>query len=108
VFYSVDPKAVGKSVVVKASGERLGDIFEVFLGDECVGVHQRAPNSTGRVTLAEHEKKIRLLTRKGRAVRGRKVQYIQIPPTEELVVASPEVQTRTLELYEELLHSEAN
>jgi len=108
VFYSVDPKAVGKSVVVKASGDRIGDIFEVFLGDECVGTHQRAPKSQGRITLPEHEQKIRLLTRKGRAVRGRTVHYIQIPTTEELTVASPEVQTRTLELYEALLHLGAN
>jgi hypothetical protein len=76
--------------------------------NECVGTHQRAPKSQGRVTLPEHEEKIRLLTRKGRAVRGRTVQYTQIPTPEELTVASPEVQTRTLELYEALLHSGAN
>jgi transposase len=103
VFYSVDPKAVGKSVVVKASGERIGDTFEAFLGEECVGVHQRAAKSRGRVTLSEHEKQIRFLTRKGRAVRGRKVNYVQIPATEQLTMACPEVQTRTLEIYEAIL-----
>jgi transposase len=108
VFYSVDPKAVGKSVVVKASGQHIGDMLEIFLGNECVGVHQRAHESQIRVTLPEHERKIRLLSRRGRAVRGRKVNYTQIPTTEQLTVASPDVQTRTLELYEALLNTGAN
>jgi hypothetical protein len=108
VFYSVDPKAVGKSVVVKASGERIGDSLQIFLGDECVGVHQRAHRSQIRVTLPEHERQIRLLSRRGRAVRGRKVHYVQIPTTEELTVASPEVQSRSLELYEALVDTGAN
>jgi hypothetical protein len=108
VFYSVDPKSVGKSVVVKVSGDRVGDVFEVLLGSECVAVHQRARPSVRRVTLPEHEKKIRLLSRGGQAKSGRKVNYTQIPAGENLTVASPEVQTRSLELYEALLQRGVN
>ena len=36
VFYSVDPQAAGRSVVVKAAGESVGDLIEVLLGDQVV------------------------------------------------------------------------
>lgn len=104
VFYSVDPCAVGHSVVVKAGSERVGDEFEVYLGAECVAVHRRRAPGSPRVTLEEHEKKIRQLTRKGKAVRGRQVRFVQIVPEEGgWGYATPEVQTRPLELYEQVL-----
>jgi len=104
VFYSVDPQAVGRSVVVKAAGEAVGDLIEVLLGDQVVATHRRAPQGTLRVTLPEHERKIRALTRaEGTLIRGRRVQYTQRLAPEGLLAASPEVQTRSLQLYEALL-----
>ena len=107
VFYSVDPSAVGHSVVVKSGGEAIGDLIEVYDADRLVGVHRRVPESTRRVTSSEHERKIRELTRRGGAIRGRSVAYTQILTPETLTAWSPEVQTRTLEIYEQLLGSES-
>jgi transposase len=108
VFYSVDPLAAGRSVVVKAAGEAVGDLIEVLLGDRVVATHRRAPPGTLRVSLPEHERQIRALNRaQGPSVRGRQVQYTQLLPSEGLLAASPEVQTRSLELYEALLRAES-
>jgi transposase len=105
VFYSVDPVAVGRSVVVKAASERVGDEFEVYLGGELVAVHRRRAAGSPRVTLEEHGRKIRQQVRRGKAVRGRQVRFVQVA-SEEVgweYFAVPEVQTRSLELYEQVL-----
>jgi transposase len=108
VFYSVDPLAAGHSVLIKAAGEAVGELIEVFLGDQVVATHRRAPQGTLRVTLPEHGQRIRALTRaEGASIRGRRVQYTQLLPSEGLLTASPEVQTRSLELYEALLSAES-
>jgi transposase len=107
VFYSVDPGAVGRSVVVKVAGGAVGDLIEVFLGDRVVATHRRPPQGTQRVTLPEHERRIRALTRAEGSIRGRQVQYTQLVVPEGLLVACPEVQTRSLELYEALLSTES-
>jgi transposase len=106
VFYSVEPQAAGQSVVIKAAGEAVGELIEVFLGDRLVATHRRAPQGTLRVTLPEHEHRIRVLTRAEGRIRGRKVQYNQILAPEGLLAAAPEVQTRSLEHYEALLSAE--
>jgi hypothetical protein len=104
VFYSVDPVAVGHSVVVKAGSERVGDTFEVYLGAERVAIHRRRVAGSPRVTLEEHERKIRQLLRRGKAVRGRQVRFVQIVAGEgSWERVAPEVQTRPLQLYEQVL-----
>jgi len=103
VFYSVDPVAVGKSVIVKAAGERIGDLFEVYLGSQLVASHRLKPSGSPRVTDPEHERKIRMLTRGRKAVRSRELKFEQILPDEELEIPMPEVQNRSLELYEQLV-----
>jgi len=103
VFYSVDPVGVGQTVVVKAAGERIGDPFEVYLGSELVASHRLKPSGSPRVTDPEHDGKIRMLTRGKNAVRGRRVEFEQILPDEELQIPMPEVQIRSLELYEQLV-----
>ena len=107
VFYSVDPSAVGRSVLVKIGGEAVGDLIEVYDGDRLVAVHRKAPASVRRVTEPEHERKIRTLTRGRTAIRGRAVHYTQILTPETLIASSPQVQTRTLEIYEQLLGRES-
>jgi len=107
VFYSVDPKAAGRSVVVRPGGERVGDRFEVYLGSELVAAHYRRSKGTVRVTLPEHAAAIRRLTR-GRAYhrRERGVEFEQVCSTDSslaLVRDVPVVETRSLELYESLL-----
>jgi hypothetical protein len=104
VFYSVEPVAVGQSVVVKADSDRIGAGFEVYLGSERVAVHRRRAPGSPRVTDPEHGEKIRRLVRQGKAVRGRQVRYLQIAPSWHVIgFDSPEVETRSLDLYEQLL-----
>lgn len=109
VSYSVDPIAVGYSVTVRPEGQRVGSRFEVYLGEELVAVHYRRRSGSPRVTLPEHEVAIRRLAREGgrSARRERKMpQFEQVVRSEPVLGhygTSPVVQTRTLELYENLL-----
>jgi transposase len=104
VFYSVDPVAVGQSVIVKAASERIGDPFEVYLGSQLVASHRLKESGSPRVTDPDHERKIRMLTRGRKAVRGRRVKFEQIlADGEELQIPVPEVQTRSLQFYEQLV-----
>jgi len=104
VFYSAQPVAVGQSVVVKATSDRIGDEFEVYLGKERVAVHRRRAPGSPRVTATEHEEKIRWLVRQGKAVKGRQVRYLQITLDWDVIgFESPEVETRSLDLYEQVL-----
>jgi transposase len=103
VFYSVDLSAVGKTVVVRPSGEHVGDLLEVYLGEDLVAAHRRADRRrTRRVTLEEHQQKITAATKGRRGVRGRAVRFTQLIASDEPWIESPEVQTRSLELYEQL------
>jgi transposase len=113
VFYSVDPRAVGRSVSVRADGENPGDAFTIYLGAQRVGRHRRRAKGTPRVTLAEHAEAIRTLTR-GQAAnayrrRGGQPHFLQIAAPDEirglrpLQISAPLVESRSLELYEAVL-----
>lgn len=110
VRYSVDPEAVGRTVTVRADGERVGDAFSVYLGGALVARHRIHPKGTGRVMLPEHLKRIRELTRGPELNRhrnhGTQPNFRQAPrPLDRLTPtqAWPLVQVRSLELYEEVL-----
>jgi transposase len=103
VFYSVDLSAVGQTVVVRPSGEHVGDLLEVYLGEDLVATHLRADRRrTRRVTLEAHQQEIIAATKGRRGVRGRAVRFRQLAVSGESRIDSPEVQTRSLELYEDL------
>jgi len=103
VFYSVDPSAVGESVVLRPSGEHVGDLLEVYCGKQLVGVHRRADRRVRRrVTLEEHREKIDAATRGQRGIRGRAVRFRQLVASSQPSIDAPEVETRSLKLYEEL------
>ncbi len=113
VAYSVDPRAVGRSVTVRAEGENVGDAFSVYLGDELVARHHRRRRGSGRVTLPEHAEAIRRLTRgnglRARRRRGAQPHFVQLRNTEEMPLLdrihrrAPEVEVRPLEVYEHLV-----
>lgn len=63
VRYSVLPVAAGHTVVVRPSGEAVGDAFTVHLGDRLVATHTRRPTGTPEVTLPEHRAAVQALTR---------------------------------------------
>jgi len=110
VFYSVDPSAVGKTVVVRPQCERVGSRFEVYLGQEVVATHWRRRSGAPRVTLVEHASQVRALTRgKARKERARAVNFEQAC-TDEAALVYPAhvsvVETRSLDLYESLLGGE--
>jgi transposase len=103
VFYSVDLGAIGTMVVVRPSGEQVGDLLEMYLGADLVAAHRRADSRrTRRVTLEGHQQQIIAATKGRRGVRGRAVRFRQLGAGGEARIESPEVQTRSLELYEQL------
>lgn len=116
VFYSVDPRAVGRTVTVRAEGENPGDFFTVYLGAAVVARHRRRAKGTPRVTLSEHADAIRSLTR-GQAAkayrrRGNQPHFLQLAGPEELQRileihdvhrAAPRVEVRSLADYEAIL-----
>lgn len=100
VFYSMDVSAIGQTVVVRPSGEHAGDLLQVYLGEDLVAAHRRADSRrTRRVTLQEHQKQIIAATKVRRGVRGRAVRFSQLGGPQ---IESPEVETRSLELYEQM------
>lgn len=103
VAYSVPPVAVGKSVTIRAGGERVGSRFEVYLGRELLAVHQIAPQGTRMATLPEHGKAIRQAAKGGRPKSPKRPRYQQLLPTPEPSIPSPVVEVRPLALYEQLL-----
>jgi transposase len=111
VFYSVDPSAVGKAVIVKSDCERVGCRFEVYLSERLVGAHWRRPGGAPRVTLAEHAVRIRALTRgKLHPGRVRAANFEQVCGDKAAVLCPipvPVVETRSLDLYEGLLGGES-
>jgi transposase len=104
VSYSVDPRAAGKTVLVKSEGERLGSRLEVSLAGEVVAVHTRQASGSPPVILPQHAEQIRALCRqRGPAKRGRTVAFTQLPADTPQPPACPSVESRSLELYEALL-----
>jgi len=119
VRYSVDPKAARRVVHVRAEGEDVGDTFTVYLAGEVVAHHVRRPKGTGRVTLPEHAEAIRRLTRGSAAAqahaarRGKQPRFEQTEQAthegaataalERLRRAAPEVEVRSLALFDALL-----
>ena len=76
ILYSVDPKAVGRTVLVRSEGEEVGDLV--------VASHRRRAQGHLAVTLPEHAAAIQALTR-GAAThqsrrRGRTPRFDQSPP----------------------------
>jgi transposase len=113
VQYSVDPVAVGRSVIVRPEGEAVGDLFSAYLGDRLVAQHRRRPKGAHRVTLDEHGEAIRRLTRGNAEAaarrRSRQPSYLQVVEEEAPILldriqrAAPQVQVRPLSAYERLL-----
>jgi transposase len=103
VFYSVHPDAAAKPVVVRPEGERVGDRFEVYSGEQLVAVHYKRPKGSPRITLPEHAAEIRRRTRDKKPGKTRSVKFEQIMPEGGLGIPACEVQTRSLDLYESLL-----
>lgn len=117
VRYSVPPHACGHTVTVRPSGERPGDRLSVSLGDELLVEHQRPARGIRTVTLETHAKAIRRLTRTDPARKGgrpRTQPAFEQEPEPDLKVLitvarseAPEVQTGTLEAYEQLVQEVA-
>ncbi|MFC1530066.1 IS21 family transposase [Gemmatimonadota bacterium] len=95
VLYSVDPVAVGRTVVVRADGENIGDAFSVYHDGTLVAVHRRAPKGSRPMTLPEHTAAIRKITRGDglRRTGRRKKRFTQVP--------APVVQHYSLSIYEQ-------
>lgn len=97
IRYSVDPKAVGKTVWLRSSIEGVGSGqsvdgnygFEVYLEGTLVAVHKIAAKGTRSVMLPEHEVAIKELSRKASGQKA-KPKYQQVPST---VQASTAAQT---------------
>jgi len=133
VRYSVRPEAAGHTVMIRPSGETVGDVFTIMLGDRLVGEHRLRARGTRDVTLAEHTSAVRSLTR-GQSIAARRPgthqpHFVQqtlreagSPPERTLDARdardamdaiqrmAPMVETRTLLQYEEALvesHSDA-
>jgi len=117
VRYSVPPEACGHTVTVRPSGERPGDLLSVSLGDELLVEHRRPPGGIRTVTLRAHTEAIRRLTRTDPVRRGGRPRtqpaFEQAPdPDLELLVdvprrGAPEVQSGTLDAYEQLVQGVA-
>lgn len=114
--YSVPPEAAGHTVTVRPSGERTGDRLAVYLGEELLVEHRRAPRGTRTVTLSAHAEAIRRLTRgdpaRARGRRGKQPAYEQVnAATSDLAgaleQAAPIVQAGSLDDYERLVRRSA-
>lgn len=115
VRYSVAPEAAGHTVMIRPSGDLVGDTFTITLGDQVMGVHHRRPGGTPDVMLTEHRVAVRALTRGQSATarrpgqhRPRFVQRTTVLESEEAAGATldairrvaPIVETRDLAQYE--------
>jgi len=107
--YSTPPQASGHTVTVRPSGEHTGDPFAVYLGDDLLAEHRRAPKGIKTVTLPAHAEAIRQICRRdpsrARGRPGKQPTYEQVPAGEPLLIstghlASPIVEVGTLEAYE--------
>jgi len=110
VLYSVHPDAVGKTVTMRPHGQDVGDVLEIYLGDQLVGSHLIAPPHRRRVTTEEHNTEILRRSRRGsRSDRPRRSPAFRQTGLESDTAAIPhvEVQTRSLSLYEALLNEVA-
>jgi hypothetical protein len=113
VRYSVAPVAAGHTVTLRPSGELVGDVFTVHLGDALVATHTRRPAGTPDVTLAEHTAAVRALTRGQSATARRPGQHrprfvqepegltLETPATLDAIRRlAPVVETRDLAQYD--------
>lgn len=111
VLYSVHPDAVGRTVVVRCEGDRVGAAFTVYL-DACVMAHhRRRSNSSPPVTLAEHAAAIRRLRPREsighprhRQPRFEQVEAEVVTP-HWLPIDDPDVQVRSLHAYDAMAAS---
>jgi len=106
----VPPEACGHTVVVRPSGERVGDRLTVHLGETELCEHRIHAKSAGYVTLPEHTEAIRRWNRErtgGRPRRSRQPVFDQ--PTEPLQhllrgiqLVAPSVSSGSLDTYERI------
>ena len=114
VRYSVDPLAVGQTVLVRAEGDQVGALFSVYVNDRLVARHTRRAAGSLAVTLPEHAMAIKRVCRgassNGHRKQERKGRFEQIEAFSIVTgsVVSPEVQVRSLSAYEALLVQEAS
>ena len=121
VRYSVDPSAVGQTVLVRAQGEAVGAVFSVYWNEKLVASHTRRAEGSLPVTLPEHALAIKRLCRgagqKAHGRSGRGVRFAQdagqingaaSPPAAGSIFAFEEVQVRSLNAYEALLAEDAS
>lgn len=121
VRYSVDPCAVGRTVLVRAEGEAVGALFFVYWNEKLVACHTRRAEGSPAVTLPEHALAIKRLCRgadpKAPGRNNRQVRFEQVAGslkgaasecTPGSALAFPEVQVRSLAVYEALLAEDAS
>lgn len=95
VRYSVDPVAVGHTVIVRPDGSHPGAALHVYLGDRLVARHTLAPKGSRDVTLPEHREAVREITRRHRPASPSKApSFVQLP------VEAPDVEARSLAAYD--------
>ena len=113
LWYSVWPDPRLKMVTVRAEGEQIGAPFTVYGGGRVVAEHRIAPRGQVRVTLPEHEREIRRLSRathmRRRARSAPKFHQLTQSEVDLTMTALPvvSVQGVSLQPYERLL-MEAN
>jgi transposase len=111
VRYSVDPRAVGHTVIIRPDGDNVGDTFCVYWGDTLVAKHQKQPRGSRPVTLLEHQQAIRRLSRTPRATsRLKREHFLQVTPPalpggllSPFASITPAVEVRPLTVYEQRL-----
>lgn len=96
VRYSVDPVAVGRTVSVRPEGDDPGATLSVYLADQLVAMHKRAPRGSRDITLAEHRDAVRILSRK--SLPG--IKATKAPCFVQLPQQSPDVEVRSLAVYD--------
>jgi hypothetical protein len=96
VRYSVAPVAVGRTVSVRPEGDDPGATLNVYLADQLVAMHKRAPRGSRDITLAEHRDAVRILSRKSQpGTKATKAPcFVQLPQQ------SPDVEVRSLAAYD--------
>lgn len=109
VRYSVPPEACGHTIVVRPSGERVGDLLTVHLGETKLCEHRLHARSAGHVMLPEHQEAIRRANRErsGGRRRSRQPAFDQAPePLGQLLrgiqLVAPSVTTGSLDAYERI------
>lgn len=109
VRYSIDPCAVGQTVVVRSDTDRVGSSFSVFMNDQVVATHTQHSKGSRPVTLTHHALTLKNLCAKNpRSVRntGKTPHFLQLDAPviidEPFVWPTPQVEVRSLSVYESI------